>query len=70
QLVGFDGIPLSGMLIPSLTTVAQPIYKMGTLAARLLIKQIEKKPIKDYYYTLDTTLIERETTRSEKNDQA
>ncbi|AOM81783.1 Ribose operon repressor [Salisediminibacterium beveridgei] len=45
QLIGFDGIPLGEMLVPSLTTVAQPIYEMGAVSARLLIKQIEKKAI-------------------------
>ncbi|WP_416147609.1 LacI family DNA-binding transcriptional regulator [Salipaludibacillus sp. HK11] len=63
KLVGFDGIPLGDMLVPSLTTVEQSIYKMGALSARLLIKQIEKVPLDSYYYELPTTLKERETTR-------
>lgn len=65
QIIGFDGIPLGEMLIPSLTTVSQPIYKMGTLASRLLIKQIEKKPLEELHYVLETELKIRETTRGE-----
>ncbi|WP_440894709.1 LacI family DNA-binding transcriptional regulator [Amphibacillus sp. Q70] len=68
QLIGFDGIPLGEMLIPSLSTVAQPIYKMGALSARLLIKQIEKQLVERYHYNLETTLLERETLRSEQNE--
>lgn len=69
QLIGFDGIPLGEMLTPSLTTVVQPIYKMGALATRLLIKQIEKQSLETLYYELDTKLNIRETTRSEGNDE-
>jgi LacI family transcriptional regulator len=43
--------------------VAQPIYDMGALAARMLIKMIEKQPLDSLYYELDVQLIERGTTR-------
>ncbi|WP_096187179.1 LacI family DNA-binding transcriptional regulator [Evansella halocellulosilytica] len=62
QVVGFDGIPLGNMLVPSLTTVEQSIYEMGALSARLLIKQIEKKPLESFHYEVPTKLIVRETT--------
>lgn len=62
QLIGFDGIPFGEMLVPSLTTIAQPIYEMGATAARLLIKLIEKKPIEGSYFELQTDIIKRETT--------
>lgn len=65
QLIGFDGIPLGEMLVPSLTTVAQPIYEMGAVSARLLIKQIEKKPLDKMNYVLEPSLVIRQTTRSE-----
>ncbi|GEM01087.1 LacI family transcriptional regulator [Halolactibacillus halophilus] len=65
QIIGFDGIPLGEMLIPSLTTISQSIYKMGTLACRLLIKQIEKKPLEELHFVLETELKIRETTRGE-----
>ncbi|SFM46652.1 transcriptional regulator, LacI family [Gracilibacillus orientalis] len=65
QIIGFDGIPLGEMLTPALTTVAQPIYKMGALSARLLIKQIEKEPLDLINYEVKTTIQYRETTRSD-----
>ncbi|WP_059104770.1 LacI family DNA-binding transcriptional regulator [Shouchella shacheensis] len=63
QIVGFDGIPFGNMLVPSLTTVQQPIYEMGERATQLLIQLIEKKTMDSYWHELPTTLIQRQTTR-------
>lgn len=41
QIVGFDGILMSEMLSPTLTTMCQPIYKMGQIACEALLKQLE-----------------------------
>ena len=41
SVVGYDGIPLSQILRPRLTTYRQGAERMGTEAARLLIEQIE-----------------------------
>lgn len=41
SVVGYDGIPLSQVLRPKLTTYRQGAEKMGREAARLLIEQIE-----------------------------
>ena len=41
SVVGYDGIPLSQVLRPKLTTYRQGATEMGTEAARLLIEQIE-----------------------------
>ena len=40
-LIGHDGLDLCGMVLPTITTVAQPRYEMGRAAAQLLIEQIE-----------------------------
>ncbi|MBO4418559.1 MAG: LacI family DNA-binding transcriptional regulator [Oscillospiraceae bacterium] len=45
SVVGYDGIPLSQVLRPRLTTYRQAGEKMGTEAARLLIEQIEQPEI-------------------------
>ena len=42
SVVGYDGIPLSQVLRPRLTTYQQGAEQMGKEAARLLIEQIEK----------------------------
>ncbi|QKS72550.1 LacI family DNA-binding transcriptional regulator [Paenalkalicoccus suaedae] len=64
NVIGFDGIPMGTMLTPALTTVKQPIYDMGALATRLLIKQVEKTRLDTYHYKLETKLVVRETTKN------
>jgi DNA-binding LacI/PurR family transcriptional regulator len=44
SVVGFDDIQIAVHHIPSLTTVRQPLRKMGELAARTLLDQIEGAP--------------------------
>lgn len=63
SIIGFDGIALGEMTIPELTTIAQPIYRMGELATHILINLIEGKAIKQTYYELDIQLIKRESTK-------
>jgi len=41
SVVGFDDIQIAVHTIPSLTTVRQPLQKMGELAARALLNRIE-----------------------------
>jgi LacI family transcriptional regulator len=41
SLVGFDGIELTTLISPSLTTVQQPFSQIATTAVRLLLSQIE-----------------------------
>ncbi|MDQ0338711.1 DNA-binding LacI/PurR family transcriptional regulator [Caldalkalibacillus uzonensis] len=62
-LIGFDGIFLSKAMEPELSTVAQPIYDMGAIATRLLLKKIEDQPIDSAYHELDVTLLQRASTR-------
>ncbi len=63
-MIGFDDSFIGELLHPSLTTIRQPIKELGTLAAELLIRQIdgEKIPIEDRL--IETKLIQRETTLS------
>ncbi len=64
QVIGFDDIPLSGLLSPSLSTIRQPAYEMGREAAGLLIKLIEQDNVEDKIIQLPVSFVERETTRS------
>lgn len=41
SIAGFDNIPASSLLVPALTTVAQPGRDMGRAAAQLLLHQIK-----------------------------
>lgn len=63
SVIGFDGITLGEMVYPELTTIAQPIYDMGAIAARMLVKLIENIPLESTHYKLDVQLVERSTTR-------
>lgn len=59
QLVGYDNISLAHLMTPELTTVAQPIEKMGVKAVEMLIQK-ETEGYKEYIFSPE--LIIRETT--------
>jgi LacI family transcriptional regulator len=40
--MGYDNLQLAEMSIPPLTTVGQPLAKMGETAAKMLLKMLEK----------------------------
>ncbi|MEM9687421.1 MAG: substrate-binding domain-containing protein [Bacteroidota bacterium] len=65
SFIGFtDGI-LSRYTTPTLTTVAQHGFKMGEIAARMLIAKLEETENDESVKTevIKTSLIERESTR-------
>lgn len=62
-LCGFDGISITRMTEPELSTIAQPIYDMGALATRILIKKIEGLPVEDRIYELDVNLVVRDSSK-------
>lgn len=41
SVVGFDDIQTAAYMVPSLTTVKQPLLQMGQVAARALVEEIE-----------------------------
>lgn len=59
-VVGFDKIDFSNMTNPTLTTVAQPMYKMGTIAAGMLIDKIQGLHVDSV--VLEHELVIREST--------
>ncbi|WP_462410761.1 LacI family DNA-binding transcriptional regulator [Neobacillus sp. Marseille-QA0830] len=59
-VVGFDKISFSNMTNPTLTTVAQPMYKMGCTAAHMLINRIKGNEVESM--VLDHELVIREST--------
>ncbi|PGE69048.1 ribose operon transcriptional repressor RbsR [Bacillus toyonensis] len=63
QIIGFDGISLTEMMYPSITTVAQPIYEMGKIATELLLEQMEGNALEEKHYRLPIKIIERNTTK-------
>ena len=59
-VIGFDKINFSNMTYPTLTTIAQPMYQMGCMSARMLINKIRGKKIDSII--LDHELVIREST--------
>lgn len=65
-IVGFANVPLSGLVSPSLTTVEQPAYELGKIAAELMLKQLDNRSEEDMEpetMTLSTRLIVRDSSR-------
>ncbi|KMT21053.1 LacI family DNA-binding transcriptional regulator [Clostridium cylindrosporum] len=63
QVIGFDNIYYSEKISPALTTIKQPISKLGEVAVDLIIKQIDKENLIEKIYILDVQMIERESTK-------
>ncbi|TDN57961.1 substrate-binding domain-containing protein [Paraburkholderia sp. BL10I2N1] len=61
SLVGFDDLPTSSYMTPPLTTVRQPTYEIGRLAAQGIVRMIRKTSIA--LSPIPLTLVTRETTR-------
>ena len=61
QVIGFDNIEISKMLVPALTTVSQPRYQMGFTAASLLLQRMKDVSTPDQI-SLEAQLIIRGST--------
>jgi LacI family xylobiose transport system transcriptional regulator len=62
SIVGYDDIPLAWWVTPRLTTVHQPLRRMGEEAARLAIRLSEETPPTTPRMDLATSLVVREST--------
>jgi LacI family transcriptional regulator len=62
SVMGFDDIPGAAFHSPSLTTVRQPLNRMGEVAAQTLLERIEEK--KDYVpeIAIEPELVIRQST--------
>lgn len=63
MIVGYDGVELSSLMTPALTTVAQPIEEIGRLAAKLIIDQVANNKIEQRENILPVSLKIRQTTK-------
>ena len=68
QLIGFDGIDLSELMSPELTTVCQPIEDMAKTALDVVVRKKENFA-KGTEYILPVTLAIRETTKRRGREQ-
>ncbi|MGF1671828.1 MAG: LacI family DNA-binding transcriptional regulator [Balneolaceae bacterium] len=62
SVVGFDDLPTSKFTFPPLTTIHQPIYEKGVMAAKILINQLENCDSKIVHELLDPRLVIRKST--------
>ncbi len=63
-VVGYNDIPLASRLVPGLTTVHVPIHEFGTVAARILLDQIETGELKPRRVVFTPELVVRGSTQS------
>ena len=62
SVVGFDDIPQAAFQMPSLTTVRQPLHRMGKLSANLLLEHLQTRTALPPEVAVEPELIVRETT--------
>jgi LacI family transcriptional regulator len=62
SVMGFDDIPGAALQSPSLTTVRQPLNRMGQVAAEILLERIEGKQEYPPEIAIEPELIVREST--------
>jgi LacI family transcriptional regulator len=61
SIVGFDDIPQASVMRPGLTTVSQPLEKMGRVATQMLLDLFRNKEKTDNRIELPTELVIRES---------
>jgi LacI family transcriptional regulator len=63
QVIGYDNIQLSSVLIPTLTTISQPIEDLGRRTITTLLQLIDKVELDELHQLIPVTLIERDSTK-------
>jgi len=64
SVIGFDDILLASYTVPPLTTIAQPSYEMGLIAAEILINRLREPGSPPRHEILLPTLVERGSCRA------
>jgi DNA-binding LacI/PurR family transcriptional regulator len=70
SVVGFDDIESASFHNPSLTTIHQPLYRMGTMAARNLLQRIRGQEASTEDALIKPELVIRESTAAPNPDRA
>ncbi|WP_283677067.1 LacI family DNA-binding transcriptional regulator [Clostridium perfringens] len=63
SILGYDNINICSYMEPELTTIAQPIYKIGESSCKLLMDLINNKSLKSKIINLEPSLVERGTVK-------
>ena len=61
SVAGFNDVKIARMYRPKLTTVHQPLYDMGAVAIRMVIKMINGEEIEEKKVELPHRIEERES---------
>ena len=61
SIIGFDNVMFAGYIFPKLTSVNYPIYDMGAMAAKTILKQVYKEDSEDLQLIFEPKLIERDS---------
>lgn len=64
SIIGFDDIMFASYTMPPLTTVSQPSYEMGLIAAEILINRLSDSRSQSRQEILSPTLVIRESCRA------
>lgn len=64
SVIGFDGISLCKMTNPEITTISQPIYEIGSVAAQTLLDLIEGRVIEKKHHQLEVTIMKGQSTKT------
>lgn len=62
-VIGFTNDPIAAIVSPTLTTIEEPAFEIGSRSCDLLIKHISKKNFIKENIVLDCRLIERQSTK-------
>jgi LacI family transcriptional regulator len=61
SVIGYDDLPIGEYIAPPLTTIHQPVRKIGELAVQMLIRKIHGESSLDGSIILKTRLVERDS---------
>jgi DNA-binding LacI/PurR family transcriptional regulator len=70
SVMGFDDIPAAAFHMPSLTTVRQPLNRMGQVAAQCLLERIEGAKQGPAEIAIEPEFVVRESTAAAPNPRA
>jgi len=62
SVVGFDDVLEASRMTPPLTTVRQPMRRLGQTATEMLVAQLRGRPLQERHIRLSTILVPRGTT--------
>ncbi|MCM8710677.1 LacI family transcriptional regulator [Clostridium sp. SYSU_GA19001] len=63
DVMGFNDIYSASIFYPKLTTVVQPMYDMGSVGMRMLIKVINKTELAEHHFVLPHQIAERNSCK-------